>query len=62
MGTVLAVIYAVDTVVAYKHYRDSGDWLAFEWETSPLAVDYDRVIIRPNLRHSSVFGAISKST
>lgn len=27
MGTVLAVIYAVDTIVAYKYYRDSGDWL-----------------------------------
>lgn len=29
MGTVLAVIYAADTIVAYKYYRDSGDWLLF---------------------------------
>lgn len=27
MGTVLAVVYAADTIVAYKYYRDSGDWL-----------------------------------
>ncbi|CRK86545.1 CLUMA_CG000047, isoform A [Clunio marinus] len=25
MGTVLAVVYAIDTIVAYKYYRDSGD-------------------------------------
>lgn len=24
MGTVLAVIYAADTIVAYKYYRDSS--------------------------------------
>lgn len=29
MGTVLAVIYGADTIVAYKYYRDSGDWLLF---------------------------------
>ena len=28
MGTVLAVVYAADTIVAYKFYRDSGDWLS----------------------------------
>lgn len=28
MGTVLAVIYAADTIVAFKYYRDSTfDWL-----------------------------------
>lgn len=27
MGTVLAIVYAADTIVAYKYYRDSGDWL-----------------------------------
>lgn len=27
MGTVLGVVYAADTIVAYKYYRDSSDWL-----------------------------------
>lgn len=51
MGTVLAVVYAADTIVAFKYYRDSGDWLSHgEWSVFFLADcgsdDYDRVIIR----------------
>lgn len=42
MGTVLAVIYAADTIVAYKYYRDSGDW----WLLVYTKDDYDCVIVR----------------
>lgn len=49
MGTVLAVVYAADTIVAFKYYRDSGDWLSLgEWSAFPswLAQTIMIVIIR----------------
>lgn len=44
MGTVLAVIYAADTIVAYKYYRDSGDWWLLALH-SHSKDDYDCVIV-----------------
>lgn len=35
MGTVLAVIYAADTIVAFKYYRDSS----FDWSPPTRARD-----------------------
>lgn len=47
MGTVLAVVYAADTIVAYKYYRDSGDWLLFKLKHLKIfSNSYNRVIIR----------------
>lgn len=47
MGTVLAVIYAADTIVAYKYYRDFSDWLLFGLERLNLfSYVSDGVIIR----------------